>query len=297
MPGPIDDTLKHLTELAPQDWVVQGGWPAAPARVIDADIATIAGATDKVIRVKGRPDWLLAVDFQVGHDSVAKLPDSLLYNSALFKRHGLPVRSLLVLLHRGADSPQLSGLYERGFPGELFEVALRYRVLRVWQVAAEQWLMGGLGLVPLAPLGDVRQQDLPSVIARMKQRLERETPPRQAADLWSAAYILMGMRYEQALVQRLLQGVLTMKESVTYQAIIEEGKAEGKSEEARNMIFLQGQSKFGEPSSEAEAALNALSDVRQLEKLGLRLLRVSSWEELLGPNGPSRPSRGRKKKE
>jgi hypothetical protein len=300
MPGPIDDTLKHLTELAPQDWVVQGGWPAAPASLIDADIATIAGAADKVIRVAGRPNWLLAVDFQARHDSVAKLPDLLLYNSALFKRHGLRVRSLLVLLHRGADSPQLTGVYERGFPGEPFDVALRYRVLRVWEVAAEQWLSGGLGLVPLAPLGDVRQQDLPSVIARMKQRLEREAPPGQAADLWSAAYILMGMRYEEALVQRLLQGVLTMKESVTYQAIIREGeakgKAEGKAEEARRLIFLQGRDKFGEPPMEAEAALNALSDVNRLEELSLRLLRVSSWKELLDLNGPGQRGRGRTKK-
>jgi hypothetical protein len=293
MPGPIDDTLKHLTELAPQDWVVQGGWPAAPARLIDADIATIAGAADKVIRVGGRPNWLLAVDFQAGHDSVAKLADLLLYNSALFKRHGLRVRSLLVLLHRGADSPQLTGLYERGFSGEPFDAALRYRVVRVWQVAAERWLAGSLGLVPLAPLGEVRQDDLPSVIAQMKQRLEREVPPRQAADLWLAAFILMGLRYEQALVQRLLQGVLTMKESVTYQAILKEGKAQ----EARQMMFLQGRSKFGEPSAEAEAALNALSDVRQLEELGVRLLRASSWEELLGLNGSGRRGRGRKKKE
>ena len=45
MPGPMDDTLKHLTELSPQDWVVHGGWAAAPASVIDADIATISGAT------------------------------------------------------------------------------------------------------------------------------------------------------------------------------------------------------------------------------------------------------------
>ncbi len=245
----------------------------------------------------GQPDWLLAVDFQAGHDSVAKLPDLLLYNSALFKRHGLPVRSLLALLHQGADSPQLTGLYERGFPGEPFGVVFRYKVLRVWQVAAERWLAGGLGLLPLAPLGDVRPSDLPAVIARMKQRLEREAPPRQAAELWSAAYILMGLRYEQALVQRLLRGVLTMKESVTYQAILEEGKAEGKAEEARNMILLMGRSLFGEPSAEAEAALNALSDVRRLEKLGVRLLRASSWEELLGLDGPSRRGRGRKKKE
>src|SRR5262245_3392236 len=120
MAGPFDDALKHLTELSPQDWVVRGGWPAAPATVIDADIATLSGATDKVIHVTGSPDWLLAVDFQAGHDTAAKLPDLLLYNSALFKRHGLLVRSLLVVLHPGADSPRLTGFYERGFPGEPF---------------------------------------------------------------------------------------------------------------------------------------------------------------------------------
>ena len=78
MPGPLDDTLKHLTELAPADWVTQGGWAPAPATLVDADIATIAGASDKVIRVAGSPDWLLAVDFQAGHDVLAKLPDLLL---------------------------------------------------------------------------------------------------------------------------------------------------------------------------------------------------------------------------
>jgi hypothetical protein len=74
MPGPFDDTLKHLTELSPQDWVVRGGWTPAPATLIGADIGTISGASDKVIRVAGSPDWLSAVDFQAGHDTAAKLP-------------------------------------------------------------------------------------------------------------------------------------------------------------------------------------------------------------------------------
>src|SRR5205085_3099513 len=131
---------------------------------------------DKAIHVAGTPHWLLSVDFQAGHDSLAKLPDLLLYNSALFRRHGLMVRSLLVLLHRGADSPHLTGYYERGFPGEPFDAALRYRVLRVWEVPAAAWLSGGLGLVPLAPLGSVQKADLPAVVAQMKQRFDREAP-------------------------------------------------------------------------------------------------------------------------
>jgi hypothetical protein len=132
----------------------------------------------------------------------------LLYNSALFKRHGLRARSLLVLLHPDADSPQLTGLYERGFPDEPFDVALRYRIVRVWEVPPARWLSGGLGVVPLAPLGAARQEELPEIIAQMKQRLHR-VPRTQAAESWAATNILMGLRYERALIQRLLQGVVS----------------------------------------------------------------------------------------
>lgn len=294
MPGPIDDTLKHLTELSPQDWVVRGGWPAAAAVLIDADIGTISGAADKAIRVSSTPDWLLAIDFQSGHDSLAKLPDLLLYNSALFKRHGLPVRTLLVLLHRHADSRKLSGLYERGFPGEPFDAALRYRILRVWEVPAAAWLSGGLGLVPLAPLGSVQKVDLPAVVAQMKQRFDGEAP-RQAKELWSAAFILMGLRYESALVQSLLRGVVNMKESTTYQAILEEGEAIGKAKEVRKVLLLQGSDRFGEPPAKVVALLDAMTDLSRLEALVIRLLHVKTWEELLGANGATRPPRRRKK--
>ena len=212
-----------------------------------------------------------------------------------FRRHHLLVRSLLVLLHPGADSPQLTGRYERGFPGEPFDVALRYYTLRVWEVPAARWLAGGLGLVPLAPLGDVRPEDFPAVIARMKQRLSQEATPSQEAQLWWWAYHLMGLRYDEALIETLLQGISAMEESVTYQAVIRKGEARGKTEEARKMVLLMGRSRFGEPPPEAVAALEALTDVSQLEELGVRLLQATSWQELLGLNGPSRRRRGRKK--
>src|SRR5438132_13143832 len=141
--------------------VDSGGWSPVIASVMYAYIDCISGSSYKVIQVAGPRDWLLSLDFQSGHDSLAKLPDLLLYNSALFKRHGLPVRTLLVLLHRSADSRKLTGLYERGFPAEPFDAALRYRVLRVWEIPAATWLSGGLGLVPLAPLGSVQKADLP----------------------------------------------------------------------------------------------------------------------------------------
>lgn len=73
------------------------------------------------------------------------------------------------------------------------------------------------------------------------------------------------------------------------------GKAEGKAEEARKMLLLQGRDRFGEPSAKIAALLNALTDVGQLEALGLRLLHVKTWEELFGVHGTTRQPRRRKK--
>jgi predicted transposase YdaD len=113
----------------------------------------------------------------------------------------------------------------------------------------------------------------------------------------------MGLRYQPALVQKLLQGVLTMKESTTYQAILKEGltegkivgKIEGKIEEARRILLLLGRDQLGEPSADMQAALDAITDVNRLEELTIRSKHVSSWQELLGSNGPGRRGRGRKK--
>ena len=93
----------------------------------------------------------------------------------------------------------------------------------------------------------------------------------------------------------LLQGVVQMKESVTYQAILKEGEAQGKTVEARKLLLLQGRIRFGEPSEAIVAALEALSDVSQLEELAVRLLQTDSWEELLRGNGSARRTRRRKK--
>jgi predicted transposase YdaD len=104
----------------------------------------------------------------------------------------------------------------------------------------------------------------------------------------------MGMRYEEALIQTLLQGVSIMKESVTYQAILEEGKAEGKAEgeakEARKILLLLGRDQFGEPSAIVRAALDGLTDVDRLEELTMRLKHAASWQELLDVPVPRRRS-------
>src|SRR5947209_7836756 len=76
-------------------------------------------------------------------------------------------------------------------------------------------------------------------------------------------------------------GVSAMEESVSYQAIIRKGEAT----EARKILLLMGRSRFGDPSPEMVAALEAITDVNRLEELTVRLLQVSSWQELLEAHG------------
>jgi predicted transposase YdaD len=76
-----------------------------------------------------------------------------------------------------------------------------------------------------------------------------------------------------------------MRESTAYQAILDEGRAEGeakgRAEEARKLLLRQGHRRFGPPSAVQEAALVAITDLDRLERLSDRLLDVGSWQELL----------------
>lgn len=77
-----------------------------------------------------------------------------------------------------------------------------------------------------------------------------------------------------------------MKESSTYQAILEEGRQEGRSEgavaEAKKVLRLQGNKTFGAPDDRITAALERINDLAQLEDLLERLPAAASWQELLG---------------
>ena len=101
MSKPFDVTLKTLLEESPLDWPALAGRPQEAVEVIDADVSTVLAAADKVLRVRGSPDWIMHFEFQSGPD--ASLPRRLHgYNVLLQHRHNLLVRSVAVLLRSGA---------------------------------------------------------------------------------------------------------------------------------------------------------------------------------------------------
>lgn len=68
-----------------------------------------------------------------------------------------------------------------------------------------------------------------------------------------------------------------MKESVTCEAIVEEGKIQARQED----LLRLGRKRFGPPTASTERALRNLTDLDRLARLLDRLLDVSDWEELL----------------
>ncbi len=247
MSKPYDATLKAMLEASPADWPRLAGFPVERVEVIDADVSTVTAATDKVLRLSGEMNAIMHFDFQAGPN--AGLPRRVhCYNALLEVRHGLPVHSVVVLLRPQADLRSISGRYERLFPGVADPyLSFRYQVLRVWQLPAERLLAGGLGTLPLAPIGAVTESDLPGVIDRLKEKLAAPRYRKAAGPLWTAVDVLMGLRYDRALIEQLLQGVRGMKESVTYQAIVEEGVAKGELRGARRILLLSGEEQFGVP--------------------------------------------------
>src|SRR5712691_7113608 len=127
----FDPTLKTLVEVEPESWPAALGRPQGPTEVIDSDIATVTGAADKVLRVSASSPYLLHLEFVAGHDAATLPPKLHVRNGLLDDRHEMRVRTGVVLLRPEADSPRLTGVYERRFPGEDAYLTFRYRVLRV----------------------------------------------------------------------------------------------------------------------------------------------------------------------
>jgi predicted transposase YdaD len=142
-------------------------------------------------------------------------------------------------------------------------------------------LNGGLGTLPLAPLCNLKADELPAVIHRVDERLNQEAPPGLAAKLLTAAFILTGLRFSREVAEQLFEGVVAMRESSTYQMILAEGRGEGQTEEARKVLLSLGGKRLGPPSEATIGRVRAIQQLERLEQLLERLLDVSDWDELL----------------
>ena len=277
--------------------------------MIDSDLSTVTAEADRVIRVEDPRPWIEHIELQAGRDT--RLEDRMHTYSALLKsHHRVPVRTSLVLLRPAADGPELTGRFEQRYDdGEIYDW-FRYDVVRVWRQPVEAVLGCGLTVLPLAPICDVVAEQVPGVLLAISERLEQEASAEQAATLWNATRILMGLRYEEEQVDAIIEGVSAMlfgirgiEESTVYQGILRrgeakgraegeakgraegeaKGRAEGEAEGIREALLIQGRKKLGPPDEKTSAQIAEIHDLDRLKLLLERMLDVSSWDELLTP--------------
>ena len=72
-----------------------------------------------------------------------------------------------------------------------------------------------------------------------------------------------------------------MRESSTYQAILEEGRVEGEIRGARRLVLELGTNKFGPPDATTVTTLERIGDLNILHRLAVGVLQAWTWEELL----------------
>lgn len=298
MDKPFDVIGKTLIAASPADWLALIGVTdtgATPVELVDGDLATFVQQADRVLLRGGDLPELYNLEVETGHHGNVLAERLLLYSVAITNKYKLPVRSAVFLLKKEADSPALTGTYERRDTSGTVYLRFSYQVVRVWQLPVETLLTGGLATLPLAPIADVPEADLPSVIARMRERVENE-PDAVQGEFWNATFFLMGTKYEEGLTSQLLKGMGTMFESTTYNATIEKGVAKGLSQglsqglaegerrgrlrEGRELILALGRDRLGEPSPETVARLEAVTEPEQFPSILRRVAAASSWSEL-----------------
>ena len=153
----------------------------------------------------------------------------------LGEKYKVPVWTVIVLLRPAADGTDLTGVFEKSFPGRGPSLVFRYDVIRIWLEPPEKFLTAGLSVLPLAPVSNVAPDQLEAVVTAVAQRLKREADPELMTTLWSATTVLIGLRHKRERIEPMIEGVRDMilgirgiEESWVYQDILAKGKAEGR---------------------------------------------------------------------
>lgn len=282
MPLPFDATLKDLAQVSPGGLLaVFDTPPALPVSLLNIDLSTVTTAADLVFGLGQPLQEIVHLDFQSGA-SASKHADILVYKALLYRQYQVPVHSIVILLRPQASHANLNGAVTYAPRPARGKMEFQYEPIRLWERQVAELLAGDLGTLPLAILGQLPEgvelePGLAWVIQQVGERLQREAPPEQVRRLLTATFVLTGLRVSRKMSLQLFQGVRAMRDSDTYQYILDEGRLE----EVKKLILRWGQKFLGTPGEAVTASLTASEDLERLERMHDHLGEVKSWEELL----------------
>jgi predicted transposase YdaD len=263
------------------------------ARPLQSELPGTTVAVDQVFQVSLADDreLLLHLEFQ-GRRSHEPMPWRMLeYMPRLARLHRLDLESVVIYVGRGAGADD-TGIYQvNGLDGTPV-LAWRYRVIRLWQMPAEE-LLAARQVAPLALLGQTQitqpEVILPAVVTRMRGVSDDAL----RAHLLAAFLALLSDEEMIRMVERLLEEDEWLLELPYLRRIRAEGHAEGRREgeaegrregeaEGRRegeaeVLLRQLRFRFGVLPEEVTARINA-ADAETLLRWSERILSASTLD-------------------
>jgi len=277
----FDATLKQLVDRFGADWTAflcrHLGLPEGTrAEPLDADLSVASPQADKLFRLSDPPGGLLHLELESAW--AGDTPDRLLVYSVLAEhRYGGPVYTVVLLLRPEANATAVTGeLIRTGRAGEYLR--FRYAVIRLWELPSAELFGGPVGILPLALLTNDAEPNLTDLIPRAVERVDRELGNTAEGDMVRLACLyLLGMRYDKDVLRRLFEGIMQKHQSSAYDMLLDLGQERA----FHKMLLKLGRKKFGPPPADVEAAINALTDLDQMDRMIDTLDRAADWQAWL----------------
>ena len=280
-----DSLLKLLVSSFMTDvasWVLHT--PVRAARPVNVVLPAPTLAVDQVLHVTlaSGHEGLLHLEFQGrrSHDTMRWRMQE--YISRLAHTYRLDLESVVVYIGRGAGRED-SGVYHvNGLTGQP-TLTWRYTVVRLWQLSAETLLAVGRPAV-LALVGQTHiahpEVVLPEVVRRLRQVPDAE----QRGRLLTTLLALLENEEVITMVERLLTDDDVLLDLPYLRRLRaqerEEGRQEGRRQEAAEILLRQLQRRFG-PLPEAVQSRVEAADRATLEQWSDRVVSAPTLEAVL----------------
>ena len=189
---PFDTATKRLLEADPLAWLHYVGLPGSRVHLENTNLTTLTADADRILLVEGEglETYLADIEFQSGDEATGDAR-VFLYAAIAFYKFALPVQSVVILLRPEAEGSGFTGRTGFAAPGG-GSMECTYRLVRVWEMPVSVILAGSLATLPLAPIADVTENQLPDIVRTMETRIDREADPGERGLLWTATALLMG---------------------------------------------------------------------------------------------------------
>ena len=269
-----DNTCKYLAEKSPASFV---RWllniEPEKISVLKTEIIPEPIEADTLVLLQ-TANQILHLEFQTVPYSTPPIPLRMLeYKAILTRKYRLPIEQVVIFLKHTNSELVFQNQYQDD------HTTHDYRIIRIWEQNPAPLLV----TPELLPLAALAQSDNPNTLLEQVARqvaIIEETEQRQ--NISACVFVLAGLRFEKKLIRQLFREDV-MRESVTYQDILEQGVQKGMQQgmQRGEVAILQRQisRRFGELEPQVNERIQRLA-IPQLEDLGEALLDFSNASDL-----------------